>query len=231
MKKLDFKNFRFELQRHFDEMVKDQLQLFEVALDGEELWNTYLEAFRPEDNVVFRERREHDCSTCRSFIKRIGNTVAIKDGKIITLWDFKCAEEGYQIVVDKLAKFVRAHAISDIKLVDSGRIGTDVNYEVYEGKTLEWNHLNVDVPSFMIHTSRTESIAERLGKVRDNRNVFRRSLGEIDIEALETVLELIESNSLYKGEEWKEILKLFKDYKVSFSKLKTDEEVNKFLLV
>ena len=33
------------------------------------------------------------------------------------------------------------------------------------------------------------------------RNVFKRSLDEITMEALDTILELINSNTLYKGEE------------------------------
>lgn len=219
MKKLDFKKFREELQNHFNTMIKDQMQLFEVELDTDELWNVYLDSFLPTDNQIFRERREHDCSCCRGFIKRIGNTVAIKGEKIITMWDFKCSEEGYQVVVDKLAEFVRKHVVTDIKLVDTARVGVDVNYEDYEGKTLEWNHLFVNVPAFMLHTNKSISIAQRLGEARDNRNVFKRSLDEISMGALDIVLELIASNSLYKGQEWEEILKLFKNYKETYSKL------------
>lgn len=40
-------------------------------------------------------------------------------------------------------------------------------------------------------------------RIRDDRNVFLRSMSELTVEATETVLELIAQNSLYRGAEWK----------------------------
>lgn len=54
--------------------------------------------------------------------------------------------------------------------------------------------------------------------------MFKRSLDEISIEALDTILELINSNTLYKGEEWKGILTEFKKYKKEYDKLTSDLE-------
>ena len=54
---------------------------------------------------------------------------------------------------------------------------------------------------------------------RDTKNVFKHSLDEISMEAVDTVLELINSNTLYKGEEWKIQLIEFKKYKRIYEKL------------
>lgn len=74
----------------------------------------------------------------------------------------------------------------------------------------------------MNRTSRSNE--EVKGQFIDTRNVFKRSLDEITMEALDTILELINSNTLYKGEEWKGVLTEFKKYKNEYDKLTSDTE-------
>ena len=81
---MEFTEMRDKLMEHFNEMVKDIDHLFEVAVDKDELWNLYLDSFPAGTNEIYRERRWHDCSCCRQFIKTIGNAVVIKDNKITT---------------------------------------------------------------------------------------------------------------------------------------------------
>lgn len=78
----------------------------------------------------------------------------------------------------------------------------------------------------MNRTSRSNE--EVKGQFRDTRNVFKRSLDEITMEALDTILELINSNTLYKGEEWKGVLTEFKRYKKEYDKLSSDSEKELF---
>lgn len=78
----------------------------------------------------------------------------------------------------------------------------------------------------MNRTSRSNE--EVKGQFRDTRNVFKRSLDEITMEALDTILELINSNTLYKGEEWKGVLAEFKRYKKEYDKLNSDSEKELF---
>ena len=58
--------------------------------------------------------------------------------------------------------------------------------------------------------------------------MFKRSLEEISIESVLTVLELISQNSLYRGEEWKTALDQFLKYKKAYMKLTNDIDKNNF---
>lgn len=226
---MEFTEMRDMLMDHFNEMVKDVNYLFEVAVDKDELWNLYLDSFPAGTNEIYRERRWHDCSCCRQFIKSIGNAVVIKDNKIETIWDFKTNDTTYQPVLNALSDFIKSHAVSDIYVSKFKKIGTQKNYEEMEnGYIHEWTHFYVELPDrFVDKSSRSEGDIK--GGYRDTRNVFKRSLDEISMDALDTILELITSNTLYKGEEWKNALTEFRRYKREYDKLSSDSEKNLYV--
>lgn len=221
---MEFTEMRDRLMEHFNEMVKDVDYLFEVAVDKDKMWNLYLDSFPAGTNEIYRERRLHDCSCCRQFIKTIGNAVVIKNNQIITIWDFRTDDSTYQPVLDALSAYIKNHAVSDIYVSKFKKIGTLQNYEEMEnGQMHEWTHFFVELPDrFVDKSSRSEGDIK--GGFRDTRNVFKRSLDEIDIDALDTILELITSNTLYKGEEWKGVLTEFRKYKKEYDNLSSDEE-------
>lgn len=225
---MEFTTMRNKLMKHFAEMTKDVTHLFEVNVDKDEMWNLYLDSFPASTNEIYRERRWHDCSCCRQFVKTIGNAVIIKDNKITTIWDFRTDDSTYQPVLDALSAFIKNHAVSDIYVSKFSKIGTLQNYEEMEdGHMHEWTHFFLELPDkFVDKSSRSEGDIK--GGFRDTRNVFKRSLDEIDMDSLNTILELITSNTLYKGEEWKGVLTEFRKYKKEYDKLTTEEEKNNF---
>lgn len=219
----NFVKFKLELQKHFGEMQKEATHLFEVNVDKDELWNTYLDSFPLGTNNIFRERREHDCSCCRQFIKNIGSAVVIKDNQIHTIWELNLGDTTYQPVCDALDAFVKSHTVTDVYTTSFPKIGTDHNFEEIDGKSHRWDHFFLELPRKFVNAS-SKSNEEVKGQFRDTKNVFKRSLDEITKDALDTILELINSNTLYKGEEWKNALTEFKKYKKEYEKLASDAE-------
>ena len=223
---MEFTEMRSMMMEHFKKMVKDVDHLFEVEVDKDELWNLYLDSFPAGTNEIYRERREHDCSCCRHFIKTIGNAVVIKNNQITTIWDFRTDDSTYQPVLDAVSDFVKSHAISDVYVSKLKKIGTLKNYEMLEnGKIQEWSHFYLELPDNLVdRTNRSEGDIK--GSFRDVKNVFKRSLDEISEESILTVLELISSNTLYKGEEWKAVLQEFLKYKKEYKKIKVEQKEN-----
>ena len=222
---MEFREFKKQLQDHFKEMTKDTLQLFEVAVDKDELWNLYLDSFPEGTNKIYRERREYDCSCCRHFIKTIGNVVTIKNNQVHTIWEFQTGSSTFQPVVDALDSYIKSHAVSDVYISKLKSIGTDHSHEEIDGKINVYEHFFLTLPDKLVEKS-YRSIGDIKGSFRDVRNVFKRSLDEISQEAIETVLELVMQNSLYKGEEWKGVLTEFLKYKKDYEKVPEDEREN-----
>lgn len=222
---MEFKRFKKQLQDHFEEMTKNAPKLLEVAVDKDELWNLYLDSFPEGTNKIYRERREYDCSCCRHFIKSIGNAVIIKNNQVHTIWEFQTGSPTFQPVVEALDRYIKAHAVSDVYVSKLKSIGTDHNREEVDGKINVYEHFFLILPDKFVDRS-YRSEGDIKGSFRDVRNVFKRSLDEISQEAIETVLELIMQNSLYKGEEWKGVLTEFLRYKRDYEKISESEREN-----
>lgn len=216
---IPFKQFNSRLQAHVKQMTKNVSTLFTIALDKDELWNTYLDSFPEGTNPMFRKRREFDCSCCRHFIKSFGNVVSLEDGKVTTIWDFNAGDDDMQVVVDALAKFVKVKRIENVFLTRELTFGTANSFEMgADGKTKEWNHFNCTIDGKFKYVGR-DPMGSVLSEYNSTRQVFERSLKELTADSIETVLDLIRQKTLYKGEEWQSNLEKFlnlqKKYKAS----------------
>lgn len=225
---MEFVQLKKMLQENFKKISENVNHLFEVDLDKDELWNLYLDSYPEGTNEIFRERREHDCSCCRQFIKNIGNVVIIKNSKVQTIWEFETNDTTFQPVLNALDTYVKSKVVSDVFVSKIKNIGTNRNFEhLSDGKVIEWDHFYLELPDkFVIKSAKSEG--EIKGEYRDTRNVFKRSLEEITEDSLLTVLELISQNSLYKGEEWKGVLNEFLKYKKEYVKLQTEMEKDNY---
>lgn len=222
---MQFKEFKQLQQKHVEQMLEGQTHLFTVDIDNDTLWNTYLDSFPEGSNEIYRERSEYDCSCCRHFIRNF-NVVAIKDNTVITIWDFETGSNVFQPVVNTMSNLVKSCAVSDVFVTDVAKFGTDTNHEQLEDGSIQtWNHFYVELPKRFV-TKSNKSIPSLVGSLRDTRNVFKRSLDEISQDSVETVLELIAQKSLYKGEEWEDVLKQFLKLHKEYNNLQEDEQEN-----
>ena len=220
----DFKKFRALLQDHFNELVKAENPLFITDADEDELYNLYLDSFPAGTNELFRKRREYDCSCCRRFVKNIGKLVAFDaNHNLVSIWDFDAKSDKYQPVVDALAAYVKSRTIVNPYFVNRNMIGfgnmfgTEMDYEYDENHkdVRTWDHFAVKIPQRFITSG--DDVAAKMAQWRDSANVFKRSLEELTMDAVDTVLELIAQNSLYRGKEFERVVKVFKTHKIEYN--------------
>jgi len=218
---MEFIEFKKAFQKNFETKTSDINHLFTVDIDPDELWNRYLDSFPPGTNEILRVRREFDCSACRRFVKQFGNVVILKDNRLDTIWNFTINDPTYQHVISAVHDFIKSTGnVNGVYITREAKIGVDKNLEQADDGTVhEWHHLFMDLPARFVYRG-----SDTLDTVRGNytaiRDVFARSLSELSLDSVDIVLDLINSNTLYKGEEWKGVLQQFRKYKVEFDSVK-----------
>lgn len=125
-------------------MAKSELYI--VDIDRDAIWSTYIGAFPPGTNEIFRERTEHDCSCCKSFIRQVGGVVSIANGSIVTAWDVDTVGYPYDTVSTALADYVRSLPIRGVFRTPESRHGAEMTPEVVDGETIRWKHFVADAP-------------------------------------------------------------------------------------
>ena len=219
MQTLQFKDLKVVVDEQFKSMAGHTL--FRTGIDKDKLWDTYLDSFPEGTNPIFRERTEYDCQCCRQFIRACGDVVAIVDGKLISVWDVEVGGQ-YQDVVDALSLLVKSEHITDVFIHYEANLGTSKSVQLTDTGTLTWNHFHYKLPKRFVKNN--DAIGSHLSALRSNKEVFKRGLEEIDIGSIETVLELIEQGSLYRGEEHKAIVELLLKHKNVFYLMDKESE-------
>ena len=217
---MDFQDFRNKLAKHVANMSKGQPALFVVDSDRDKIWETYLNAFPPGTNEIYRERREHDCSCCKSFIRQFGNVVAIVDNEMVSIWDVELDDNKYKVVAAAMSAYIKPLPIIDVFVSRETVFGTYSNHELLEGGGVkEWFHFRAEIDRRFGQLSRSKTVGSIRSDFHATRDVMKRSFEEITGEAIDAVLDLISQKSLYKGEEWKTILGNFQKYHDEYHRL------------
>ena len=223
---MNFVDYRDEMVEHFRTKMAGSL-LLRTAVTGDDMWELYLGAFAPEHNKIFRERREHDCSACRQFIKHAGNMVAAVGNELVSLWDFVPSDPVYKPVNLVMSLFVKMARVENLMLSPQPLVGTKANHEVTSnGTVMAWNHLYVGLPESAVMRNK-DQLQAALAKHRESHAMLSRALNEITLDAITEVTDLIKQNSLYRGEEHLHMVEKFQRLKVLYiSNFVTDPSVN-----
>jgi hypothetical protein len=185
-------------------------ELFKV--DVEDLFATYLASFPAGTDPIFRVRTEHDCNCCKQFIRRLGTLVAFDDdGDRITVWDdYANLPEPYRTVSAALAAVVHQAPIISVFRTKERQYGMDHNFDKLTEQ--RYDHFVGKVADK--HFS--SSPGEVAGRSNSRVAVFRRGLEEFSIENLDEVVDLIESNGLYRGAEVLSSIRQFRKFRSEF---------------
>ncbi len=205
---MKFLTFKKVVDRQFTKMLATG-KVFTVAVSKDNMKAHYQDSFPPGTNPIFRERAEHDCNCCNTYIGIAGNAVAFIDGKLETVWDVTLEDPTYQTVADSMAALIRSVSIDSVFMHFEENVGIDKNKD--NRSDVIWNHFFTKLPEAFVKPLADH--ASLKGAARTNYEVFNRSVTELSDYAIETVLELIDSKSLYKGGEYEARVRMLQTLK------------------
>ena len=213
---MDYALFRLALNIHASDMFDNYEQLYELDVDKDLLWDLYLNSIPTEHNKIFRKRRQYDCSTCRHFFRNVGALAAIDGGRLVTIWDVESGDQDFDRVAGILSEYVKRNGIANVFAIKVPEAGLDSNREMTEsGEIIKWEHFNVRIPR-KYQSSLSASVESIKGNAKTTRDAFARNLQEVTPDAIDTVLELINQGSLYRGEEYKRVVFTFRQWKKEY---------------
>lgn len=190
-------------------------ELFVVDLGEEDLFEAYLAAFPEGTNPIFRERTEHDCSCCKNFVRNLGRVVAIDPatGGLRTVWGgLPELPEPYATVAQEMDLLIASKQIKTVFRTKEGRYGNPQTIEVNQGQTITWRHFYGDIQ----RRHKATNPEEIRGGIEAIAQVLRRGLEEIPVSVIDTIIDLVEANALYRGEEHLGALKGFRELQVGY---------------
>ena len=193
----DFKPFAAAVHARLTELSKQELF---NTVTGDVLWETYLASFPPGTDPIYKTHTEHTCTCCKQFIRGMGTVVAVNDGKLTSIWDIKGLETPYKEVAAAMHRLVVSHPITDLYRPTEPAYGAESTKKLMEdGSVHRFNHFYGKVDKR--HLSPTSDKAK--GDYKTTVQLLQRGLDELKTSALSQVLELIETNTLYRGAEHK----------------------------
>ena len=199
-----FSTFADKIAKQFKQMTKNNQPLFVSGIEKDELWNLYLESIPAEENPIFRTNHYYDANYDKNFIRHIGRLMTIENNQLVSVWDVE-DDSFFGDVTKVLSKAVKNAGIARFYATKERTAGHKPSLDNHD-KDLVWTHFYTEIPKFYRVTSSFQSPEEISGKVNTNARVLKRSVTEVSKETINTVLELINDNSIYRGFEHKATL-------------------------
>ena len=211
-----FKSFRDAISAQYDKLQATG-SLYTVAIDKDVLWQAYLSAFPADSNPIFRERTEHDCSACKSFIRNVGNVVAIIDNKLVSVWDIHPdtpMDGAYWTVTSAMNGLITSLPIDNIFRFDCRIQLHSATKELLPDNSVRiWNHFSANINKPFKVTDGSE--AQQLGEAKQRFDLFKRALTELTPSAIDTAIDLCDS--IYRGTEFKPSVLKFREAQEEFA--------------
>lgn len=199
------------IKDNFNSLVDKNTPLF--VTDAENLWDVYLDNIKGED-----ARSHYNCNVCKSLINRYGSLVTINETGDMesVLWNIN-VPPFFEDSVNALNNAVLNSRIKSVFISDERILGTP--------KTGAWTHLAVKLPIEKVNKSRLLSAGQIMAEKREDYRMLSRALQEYSTSTITQALDLLNTETLYRGDNVLGIAKWFKEIKELISILNNSKQI------
>lgn len=172
----------------FIQMMKDEkTPLF--TTDAADLYALFLE------NIPEEARQCYSCSACRHFVNRFGRLVSInaENGKKTAVMWTGAVPEFFKQAVAAIKAKVESAKITGIFVTDKTELGC--------ARTGIWTHMAVNVPEKIVYKGRIRTTFQEAAAKAEDYRVLCSSIAQYQQKDVETAVNLLRSDALYRGEQ------------------------------
>jgi len=208
----NFQKAMHEIQDHYENMLKENTKMFQAQTDHNELWTLYTQLLNKANmNPTYHEYPYHECSNCKKFMNTHGNIIFIKkDNNTLTLhsiFDIN-TETKYKQIFKELNEYIIQKPILNAYHPTEKVVGTPHNLELLDnGTIIEHHHFSLTTPNY----NQINPTAYK-GGIQTNKNLLEKTLNTINTDTVNEVIELINQNNLYRGQQYhNQLTQLYND--------------------
>ncbi|EJW14094.1 hypothetical protein M5X02_30905 [Paenibacillus alvei] len=188
---------------HFSDAIKERFASFSnkplFTTDVEGLSDIFL------DNLPEHARQHYNCRCCRHFLNRFGSLVHIgENGEIVSvLWDEKETPKLFAKSVKEMKKAILKARVTGMFISSDRVLGTP--------SSGGWSHMSVELPRARVFNSRLKTAGQEMAEKKEEFRILIAGLLAYPVEAVDTALALLQSESLYRGDRYVGIAQWVKD--------------------
>ena len=183
----------------YDHLLKDICQSFNtvVSLDEplfttntENLYDIFLDGL-PEE-----ARQHYNCHECRRFVNNYGGLVIVDDAGYThpVMWEI-LTPDFFHLAIANVSNAVKSAKVTGVFLTSEKRLGIR--------KTGKWYHMAVDIPNYDIrfkHRDRIFTAGQKMAEKKEDFKMLMNACIKYKKETIESAVNLLQSNSLYRSE-------------------------------
>ena len=208
-------NFEIFAKAVHDKLVSfGHQKLFQSAATN--LAQRYLAAFPEGTDPIYITNSFHDCTCCKHFVNNLGSILVINDDLTLdSVWNVPNLPYPYDVVASAMHREVTEAGIRAPYYTPEASYGAQTSRQhLQDGTVKTWHHFYGNVPKPCVRPDLKES-----GEQIMSAKTLLRALEELTQDAVATVIDLIESNTIYRGVEYAKVVKGFQDLQEDYRKL------------
>lgn len=173
------------IRKSFNEAVALEEPLFITNTD--DLYDIFLMGL-PEE-----ARQHYNCRACRDFVNRYGGLVTIDEFgvKHPIMW-LKHIPDFFNTACTNVRLAIAASKVTGVFITSEKRLGMP--------KTGMWHHMAVYIPKSMIHNPRLFTAGQKMAEKKEDFKMLMNACTKYKTETVETAVNLLRTNSLYRSE-------------------------------
>lgn len=144
------------------------------------------------NNLPFSARQYYNCRACNNFIDRYGDIVRIDDNGNLEPVMWKYAPEFFKKAVEAVRENVKSSRVTGLFLTSEKTLGIP--------EAGGWDHLYINVPNIYVRTKSFYSIDQVSAEKLEDFKMIQNAVNKYSIETVEAAVNLLRSDSMYRGE-------------------------------